>query len=103
MTRRLVLWRHGRTEWNATGRIQGQLDPPLDEVGVEQAQAASLVLAQLQPAAIVSSDLQRASMTAQALAARVDMTPTYDERLREIGLGEWEGLSRDEVEERFAG
>src|SRR4051794_22272581 len=103
LTRRLVLWRHGRTEWNATGRIQGQLDPPLDAVGVEQAQHAAAVLAALPPAAIVSSDLERAAVTAGALAGRVGLPVASDVRLREIGLGTWEGLLREEVEQRFPG
>jgi broad specificity phosphatase PhoE len=97
----LVLWRHGRTEWNATGRIQGQLDPPLDDVGVEQAAAAAAVLAGLAPAAIVASDLERAAVTADALASRAGLAVKSDPRLREIGLGTWEGLLREEVEERY--
>jgi broad specificity phosphatase PhoE len=103
LTRRLVLWRHGRTQWNATGRIQGQLDPPLDRLGVEQAKSAARFLSELEPAAIVSSDLQRAASTSDALASRLGLPVSYDVRLREIGLGAWEGLLREEVEERFPG
>ena len=96
-----MLWRHGRTEWNATGRIQGQLDSPLDPVGIEQAPAAAAVLATLSPALIVSSDLQRAALTADALAGRLGMSVRWDERLREINLGAWQGLTREEVEQKF--
>jgi probable phosphoglycerate mutase len=96
-----VLWRHGRTEWNATGRIQGQLDPPLDALGREQAPAAAAVLATLSPSLIVSSDLQRAAMTADALAARTGLPVSHDQRLREIHLGAWQGLTREEVEAKF--
>jgi probable phosphoglycerate mutase len=103
LTRRLVLWRHGRTEWNATGRIQGQLDPPLDDIGIEQAHSAAIFLAELRPAAIVSSDLERAAVTADALSMRVGLPVSSDARLREIGLGTWEGLLREEVEQRFPG
>ncbi len=55
--RRVVLLRHGRTEWNATGRFQGQLDSPLDLVGRAQAAAAAVAVAPMQPDALVSSDL----------------------------------------------
>lgn len=101
MSRRVLLWRHGRTAWNADGRFQGQLDPPLDEVGREQAAQAAQVLAALNPAAVVTSDLVRARETAAhlGLAASLDVKP--DARLREINLGDWQGLRRAEVEERF--
>jgi glucosyl-3-phosphoglycerate phosphatase len=98
-----VLWRHGRTEWNATGRIQGQLDPPLDKLGRQQASRAATALAKLKPAAIVASDLQRAATTAGALSERVGVEVRTDKRLREIGLGAWEGLLREEVEQEFPG
>lgn len=98
-----MLWRHGRTEWNATGRIQGQLDPPLDALGQEQAQRAAIALAHLRPARIVASDLERALTTAGVLSNRIGVHVDTDPRLREIGLGEWEGLSRAEVEQRFPG
>ena len=54
---KLVLWRHGQTEWNVQGRFQGQTDIPLDEVGQQQAERAARLLAALQPSAIFSSDL----------------------------------------------
>ena len=67
---RLVVWRHGRTGWNAEGRFQGQLDPPLDATGRRQAaRAATALAATLGPdALVVSSDLDRARATAQVLA-----------------------------------
>lgn len=99
--RRLVFWRHGRTEWNAALRFQGQTDVALDAVGVAQAERAAAMLAALQPAAILSSDLQRAARTAAALAAASGVAPTHDERLRETFAGEWEGLTRPELEARF--
>jgi len=75
----------------------------LDELGVEQAHNAAAVLATLAPAAIVSSDLERAAVTAEALASRVGLSVATDVRLREIGLGTWQGLLREEVEQRFPG
>ena len=102
---RLLLWRHGRTEWNATGRFQGQLDPPLDEEGRNQAVLAAphLVAAGLPPeeTVVVSSDLSRAAETAATLTALLGVPLRLDERLREHGMGSWEGLTRSEVAERF--
>jgi glucosyl-3-phosphoglycerate phosphatase len=101
---RLVLWRHGRTEWNAAGRFQGQLDPPLDDKGRRQAaQAAPYVAVGLAPedTVVVSSDLVRASATARALTAVLGVQIRLDERLREHGMGSWEGLTRAEVADRF--
>jgi probable phosphoglycerate mutase len=102
---RLVLWRHGRTEWNALGRFQGQLDPPLDEVGHNQAILAAphLVAAGLDPegTVVVSSDLSRAAETAATLTALLGVPLRLDERLREHGMGAWEGLTRDEVGARY--
>ncbi|MGY1828937.1 histidine phosphatase family protein [Geodermatophilus sp. SYSU D01180] len=100
----LVVWRHGRTEWNATGRFQGQLDPPLDAEGRAQAArtAPHLVAAGLTAGTtvVVASDLVRASDTATALTGLLGVPLILDERLREHGLGCWEGLTRAEVAER---
>jgi probable phosphoglycerate mutase len=101
---RLIIWRHGRTEWNAVGRFQGQLDPPLDEEGRNQAaRAAAYLLAAGLTAAdtvVVSSDLSRAAETAATLTALLGVPLHLDERLREHGLGVWEGLTRNEVAAR---
>ena len=101
LPRRVVLLRHGRTAHNATGRIQGQLDVELDEVGRAQALAVADVLAEASPYAVVSSDLSRAQDTAAAVADRAGVSLLLDERLREISLGGWQGLTADEVRERF--
>lgn len=103
MTRRIVVWRHGRTPWNAEKRFQGQTDVPLDEVGVAQAARAAEALAALGPQRIVSSDLGRARATAQALADLTGLDVHSDAGLRETHAGQWEGLTRDEIEERFPG
>ncbi|GAC1328343.1 MAG: histidine phosphatase family protein [Mycobacteriales bacterium] len=99
--RRIVLVRHGRTSWNAAGRLQGQLDPPLDDTGVAEAAAAAEVLATLPVAAVVASDLQRAAATAGPLARLLGRPATLDPRLREIGLGAWQGLTIDEARLTF--
>jgi len=64
MGQQVVVWRHGRTEWNLAGRFQGQSDVALDAVGVAQARDSARILAALRPHAIVSSDLARAANTA---------------------------------------
>lgn len=101
--RRLVLWRHGQTEWNVARRVQGQTDVPLDEEGRAQAVEAAARLAALKPSLIVSSDLSRAADTAQALANFTGLTVRLDERLREMSFGEREGLTFSETLERFPG
>jgi probable phosphoglycerate mutase len=98
---RVFIWRHGRTVWNAERRFQGQADPPLDDVGRGQAAQAAALLASLRPEVIISSDLQRAAQTAEALRMVSGIEPTFDPRLRERSLGHWEGLTRDEVAERY--
>lgn len=99
--RRLLLWRHGRTEWNAGGRMQGQTDVALDVVGVRQAREAAPLLAAEAPDAIVSSDLARARHTAEALAELTRLPVRLDARLRETNLGPWEGLTDVDVADRW--
>ena len=98
---RLLLWRHGRTEWNSLGRFQGQQDTALDATGISQAQQAAPYLAAEQPTAVYASDLGRAVATAQILADLLGLTVHTDSRLRETSLGSWEGLDRAGVAERF--
>ncbi len=99
--RRVVLWRHGRTGWNAQRRFQGQTDIDLDETGVAQARRAAALLAALQPDAIVSSDLRRAAATAVELASLTRLEVSYDAGLRETFAGDWQGLTSDEIHERY--
>jgi len=98
---RLLLWRHGRTEWNAVGRGQGQLDVPLDDTGRKQALLVAPYLAALQPGAILSSDSSRAADTAAAVAEVTGLTVRTDPRLREMHLGIMQGLTREEARLRF--
>jgi glucosyl-3-phosphoglycerate phosphatase len=97
----VLVWRHGQTAWNAQRRFQGQLDISLDDVGREQATRAAPLVAGFAPSAIVSSDLVRARETAQALADVTGLPIATDPRLREIDVGVWQGLTFDEVSERF--
>lgn len=98
---RVILWRHGETEWNATGRVQGQHDTPLSALGHTQAAEAAPRLAALSPAALYSSDLTRAVDTAAPLAALTGLPVTYDRRLRERSFGAFEGLTRADMLERY--
>src|SRR5690606_18245837 len=93
MTSRLILWRHGHTEWNAERRVQGHSDVPLSALGHAQAAEAAPLLAAFAPDAIVSSDLRRCTETAAALARHTGLPVRRDPRLRERYYGEWEGLT----------
>lgn len=100
-TRRLVLWRHGRTEWNAVGRAQGHADVSLDDVGRAQAERTAPLLASYSPSVIWSSDLARARETAGALMALVPSVElVLDARLREYDVGIREGMTFAEFAER---
>ena len=101
MPRRVLLWRHGRTRWNVEHRFQGQADPPLDEVGRLQAAASARLLVAYSP----KRDHLLRSRPGRADGARRwpsswRLPVNLDRRLRERSLGEWEGLTRDEVVRR---
>jgi probable phosphoglycerate mutase len=96
--RRLVMLRHGQTEYNAGSRMQGQLDTDLSELGREQAASAAVALAKRQPLLIISSDLRRALDTAVALGDRCGQPVSIDTRLRETHLGDWQGMTHLEVD-----
>lgn len=95
--KRIILWRHGRTDWNVIDRFQGQADIPLDDVGSAQALRAAEVLAAYRPSRLYSSDLSRCYQTAEMLAQRTGLDITTDKRLREIHVGSWEGLRGKEI------
>jgi 2,3-bisphosphoglycerate-dependent phosphoglycerate mutase/probable phosphoglycerate mutase len=100
---RLVLVRHGETAYNAEGRMQGQLDSDLTELGVEQIRAAAPLLARYEPAQLVSSDLTRSVRTAEEVGQFCGMPVKLDPRLRETHLGQWQGLTRPDVETGWPG
>jgi broad specificity phosphatase PhoE len=97
----MILVRHGQSTWNRQHRIQGQLDPPLSDEGRRQAELLSRRLAGRRLAGFYASDLKRAFETAEAIAPLVDLKPEPTPGLREIFLGEWEGLRTEEIAERF--
>jgi probable phosphoglycerate mutase len=95
---RLLLVRHGESEWNALGRLQGQADPPLSKLGRRQAAHVAARLVDEGVDVVVSSDLERAAETAAALASSIGLPVVLREDLREVDLGSWTGISREEVE-----
>jgi len=93
----LLVWRHGETTYNATGRWQGQFDAPLSDRGRQQAAEAAEALAAYRPSQIVASDLVRAADTARALADLAALPLSFDARFREINVGRWAGLTTPEI------
>lgn len=98
---KVILVRHGETEWNHEGRFLGQSNPGLNDNGRIQAQAIALQLSSTNIDVIFSSDLDRAVQTSEAIAqackARISMVPA----LREINFGAWEGLTFEEIAARY--
>ena len=100
---RLVLWRHGETDYNLAGRLQGHFDSSLTDNGHSQAAHAAPAVAAMEPAVAVSSDLQRARSTAAAFTSVSAVPVPLDKRLRETHVGEWQGLSGAEIEHTWPG
>jgi broad specificity phosphatase PhoE len=98
---KVLLVRHGATEWNHTKRAQGHADIELDEEGRQQARHVANELAGYDIAAVYSSDLKRALDTAAPIAAAHRVGVTADPAFREIDQGEWEGLHVDEIRRRW--
>jgi glucosyl-3-phosphoglycerate phosphatase len=102
---RIVLWRHGQTDWNVENRYQGHSDIPLNQVGIYQANHAAKILAGMNPSRIIASDLIRTQQTAKALVDLVGVKLEIDPDLRETNGGNWEGktglVNREEDGERF--
>lgn len=102
MNTRILLVRHGQSDWNASGRWQGWAESDLSDLGRQQALEASAAVGSVD--AIVASDLQRAVQTALIISESVGVGPVLIERdLRERDVGEWTGRTRDEIEARWPG
>jgi alpha-ribazole phosphatase len=97
---RLIVVRHGETDWNAAKRFQGQADIPLNLTGQRQAAAVARVLRRDTVQAIIASNLLRAQQTAQLIAASLQLTVDPDSRWREMAFGDWEGLTYDILQHR---
>jgi broad specificity phosphatase PhoE len=100
---RLVMWRHGETDYNATGRMQGHLDSLLTDVGRNQARFAVPALARFSPDIVVTSDLRRAMDTATTFTDQAGVPLRVDKRLRETNLGLWQGMTSAEVDDQWPG
>ena len=99
---RIILVRHGETEWNRVERFRGHADVPLNETGLAQAEAmARRVAAEWRPAAIYTSPLARAVKTAEAVARHFGLSVQAHPGLIDIDYGQWQGLTPDEAKERW--
>ena len=98
---RMLLLRHAETDWNRERRFQGGRDVPLSATGRQQAESAARLLAATRLDAVWSSPLRRARDTAAAIAAPQGLCVREEAAFREMGFGEWEGLTRDEVSASF--
>jgi broad specificity phosphatase PhoE len=97
---RILLARHGETDWNRDGRWQGHADKPLNDVGRRQAAALAQHLAGESVDALYTSDLARARQTAEAVELATGLQATVDADLREVDVGEWTGCNRAEAKAR---
>lgn len=99
---RIILVRHGQTEWNRVERFRGRADIPLNETGLAQAEATGRrIAAGWRPAAVYSSPLSRAVKTAMAVAGHFDLPVLTHAGLIDIDYGKWQGLTPDEARDRW--
>ena len=98
---RIIAIRHGETTWNVDGRLQGHLDIPLNDIGLWQAEQAAQALVDVDITAIYSSDLQRAYVTAQAVAKATGKPLQSDAGLRERSFGEFQGKTFQDIEAAY--
>jgi 2,3-bisphosphoglycerate-dependent phosphoglycerate mutase len=97
----LWLIRHGQTDWNVDGRLQGQTDIPLNETGLTQARELAARLGEQAFRALYSSDLRRAAQTARVIGAALRLEVQLHRGLREICFGEWEGQTPAEIRQCY--
>ena len=97
----IYLARHGQTKWNVEGRWQGSTDKPLDDTGVEQANILADRLEKYPIKAVYSSPLKRAADTAEASAKKLGLEVIFHDDLREICLGDWEGLNILDIRKKY--
>ena len=97
---RIILIRHGQTEWNKQERFRGRADIELDETGRRQAQAVAAKVAQWKVDAVYSSPMKRATATAEAIASRLGLAVQILDGINDMSFGVWEGLPIDEAREK---
>ena len=98
---RLLLVRHGETDWNREGRYQGRTDVELNEVGIQQAHRLAQRLSSERISAVYSSDLKRATRTASIIVALHNVEVTFCEDLRELDMGEFEGKALEKIKDQY--
>ena len=99
---RIILVRHGQTEWNRVERFRGRADVPLNETGLAQAEATGKrVASEWQPVAVYTSPLSRSVKTAESIAKHYDLKVQIHPGLADIDYGEWQGLSPEEASQRW--
>ncbi len=98
---RLLLVRHGETDWNVEGRWQGSSEVPLNSAGREQAARIAEELALRPVDALYSSPLGRSMDTARSIGQRLRLEVRADDRLKEISLGQWEGMLSTRIAEEY--
>lgn len=101
--KRVVFVRPGETEWNRIGRWQGQVAIPLNENGRMQAARLAQFMRPIGMTALYSSDLRRAADTAEIICEELHFRPVYEPRLRERHMGEWQGLTLEEIKAWYPG
>jgi 2,3-bisphosphoglycerate-dependent phosphoglycerate mutase len=99
--KRIIFIRPGETDWNRMDRWQGWVASPLNTHGKRQAEALANFLRNIGLGALYSSDLKRAAETAAIIAQKLDYQPIYDERLRERNVGNWQGMTLEEVHQWY--
>lgn len=98
----LYLMRHGQTDWNAKGKVQGWQDTPLNALGIEQARKAAEKLQNEEIETIYASDLKRTKKTADIISGALDLPVHYTKRLREMHFGKAEGVKKTDLEAKFS-
>jgi len=99
---RIILVRHGQTEWNSIERFRGHANVPLDSVGLAQAEATGKYVAQIcNPSAVYAAPLSRTIKTAEAISGRFNLTVEREPGLIDVDCGQWQGLTPDEVRQRW--
>ncbi len=102
MLKILYFVRHGQTYWNAAGRMQGQWESDLNEIGIKQAESHGRLLARLGVDKVYASPLRRTDMTARIICKTLDMDYDHDARLKEWDCGDWSGHLRSDVKVKWA-
>lgn len=98
---KFYLLRHGQTNWNIEGKIQGKTDVPLNETGMEQAGFLAMAMGRCMAKALYTSPLLRAKQTAQAVAERMGLPVYVLPELKEVDFGLWEGCTWNEIEKKY--